>query len=121
MAPGEKEREEGPAKSARRKIHTATLVISLARGWQQWANENSTRQAQEPTGWLPGGTEDPPEDLKPVIHPTPHQKAQSAPTSALTTAVLGLMLGLSRHFKPSLGGSCMWMALWLILGGTGCS
>lgn len=81
MAPGEKEREEGPAKSARRKIHTATLVISLARGWQQWANENSTRQAQEPTGWLPGGTEDPPEDLKPVIHPTPHQKAQSAPDS----------------------------------------
>ncbi|XP_039709608.1 LOW QUALITY PROTEIN: actin-binding Rho-activating protein [Pteropus medius] len=80
MSPGEKERE-GPAKSALRKIHTATLVISLARGWQQWANENSTRQAQEPTGWMPGGTEDPPENLKPVIHPTPHQKAQRAPNS----------------------------------------
>lgn len=81
MAPGEKEREEGPAKSALRKIRTATLVISLARGWQQWANENSSRQAQEPTGWLPGGAEDPPENLKPVIHPRPHQQAQRAPNS----------------------------------------
>ncbi|XP_019606219.2 actin-binding Rho-activating protein [Rhinolophus sinicus] len=79
MAPGEKEREEGPAKSALRKIRTATLVINLARGWQQWANENSTKQAQEPSGWLPGGTQDPPQDPKPGIHPTPHQKAQSAP------------------------------------------
>lgn len=79
MAPGEKEREEGPAKSAHQKIRTATLVINLARGWQQWANENSTKQAQEPAGWLPGGTQDPPQDPKPGIHPTPHQKAQSAP------------------------------------------
>lgn len=81
MTTGEKGREEGPAKSALRKIHRATLVINLARGWQQWANENSTRQAQEPAGWLPGGTQDPPQDPKPVIHPTPHQKAQSAPRS----------------------------------------
>ncbi|XP_008146680.3 actin-binding Rho-activating protein [Eptesicus fuscus] len=81
MTPGEGGREEGPAKSALRKIHRATLVINLARGWQQWANENSTRQAQEPAGWLPGGTQDPAQDPKPVTHPTPHQKAQSAPTS----------------------------------------
>ncbi|KAF5915224.1 actin-binding Rho-activating protein [Diceros bicornis minor] len=81
MAPGEKGREEGPAKSALRKVRTATLVINLARGWQQWANENSTRQAQEPTGWLPGKTEDEPQAPRPVIHATPHQKAQSAPKS----------------------------------------
>ncbi|XP_044514189.1 actin-binding Rho-activating protein [Gracilinanus agilis] len=54
MAPDEKPREK-PAQRAIKKIRTATLVISLARGWQQWANENSTRQAQEPSGWLPGG------------------------------------------------------------------
>ncbi|KAM5137536.1 actin-binding Rho-activating protein [Callospermophilus lateralis] len=79
MAPGEKERAEGPAKSALRKVRTATLVINLARGWQQWANENSTRQAQEPAGWLPGGTRDPPQAPKPAIDPIPHQKAQGAP------------------------------------------
>lgn len=79
MAPGETERKEGPAKTALRKMHTAALVINLARGWQQWANENSTKQAQEPAGWLPGGTQDPPQGPQPAIHPTPHQKTQSAP------------------------------------------
>lgn len=78
MTPGEKGREEGPAKSALRKMHRATLVINLARGWQQWANENSTRQAQEPAGWLPGGSQDPPPDPTPVLPATPHQQAQSA-------------------------------------------
>ncbi|KAK2508823.1 hypothetical protein MC885_021417 [Smutsia gigantea] len=81
MAPGAKGREEEPAKSALRKVRTATLVITLARGWQQWANENSTRQAQEPMGWMPGGIQDPPQVPKPVIHPTAHQKSQSAPKS----------------------------------------
>lgn len=72
MAPGEREREAGPAKSALRKVRTATLVINLARGWQQWANENSTRQAQEPAGWLPGATQDLPHTSK---EPSPHQHA----------------------------------------------
>lgn len=76
MAPGEKERE-GPAKNAIRKIRTATLVINLARGWQQWANENNSKQAQEPAGWLPGSTQDVPQDPKPVTHPTPHQNTPS--------------------------------------------
>ncbi|XP_077023591.1 actin-binding Rho-activating protein [Tamandua tetradactyla] len=82
MAPGEKEREAGPGKGALRKLHRATLVISLARGWQQWANENTTKQAQEPAGWLPGGTQDPPEAPKPRMHPTPVQKDESAPKSS---------------------------------------
>lgn len=81
MAPGEKEREEAPAKRALRKVRTATLVISLARGWQQWANENSTRQAQEPTGWQPGETQDAPQAPKSVVNPTLHQEAQSTPKS----------------------------------------
>lgn len=81
MTPGEKGRAGGPAKSALRKMHTATLVITLARGWQQWASENSARQAQEPAGWLPGGTQDPPPAPKPGIHPVPHLTAPSAPES----------------------------------------
>lgn len=85
MAPGEKEREEGPAKRALRKVRTATLVINLARGWQQWANENSIRQAQEPSGWQPGTTQDTSQAPKPVIYPTPHQKAQSTPKSPSKT------------------------------------
>ncbi|XP_006892388.1 PREDICTED: actin-binding Rho-activating protein [Elephantulus edwardii] len=78
MAPGEKERVGGAARAALQKVRTATLVINLARGWQQWANENSTKQAQEPAGWLPGGTQDP----KPEVHPTPLQKDQRALKSA---------------------------------------
>ncbi|XP_049710260.1 actin-binding Rho-activating protein [Elephas maximus indicus] len=77
MAPGEKKGEEGPAKSPFRKVRTATLVLRLARGWQQWANENSIKQAQEPAGWQPGGTQDPPQVPKPVIYPTPLQKDHS--------------------------------------------
>lgn len=77
MAPGEREREAGPAKSALRKVRTATLVINLARGWQQWANENSTRQAQEPAGWLPGATHDSPHTPKEA---GPHQHAPKPPS-----------------------------------------
>ncbi|XP_027705685.1 actin-binding Rho-activating protein [Vombatus ursinus] len=57
MAPEEKPKEK-TAQRAIKKIRTASLVISLARGWQQWANENSTKQAQEPSGWLPGGAKE---------------------------------------------------------------
>uniref|UniRef100_A0A8C3WD70 Actin-binding Rho-activating protein n=1 Tax=Catagonus wagneri TaxID=51154 RepID=A0A8C3WD70_9CETA len=77
MAPGEKERREGSAKSALRKVRTATLVINLARGWQQWANENSTRQALEPPGWMPGGDRESAQPSGPVI--PPHQKVQGVP------------------------------------------
>ncbi|XP_062935459.1 actin-binding Rho-activating protein [Cynocephalus volans] len=88
MAPGEKGRADGSAErkgGALRKVRTAALVISLARGWQQWANANSTRQAQEPAGWQPGGTQDPLQPPKPIIHPTPHPKARGAPTSPSQT------------------------------------
>ncbi|XP_004607732.2 actin-binding Rho-activating protein [Sorex araneus] len=77
MASGGKEGHEGPAKNALRKVRTATLVINLARGWQQWANENNSRQAQEPSGWLPGGTQDEVPAPKPATHPAPQQTATS--------------------------------------------
>uniref|UniRef100_A0A8C6CXW7 Actin-binding Rho-activating protein n=1 Tax=Moschus moschiferus TaxID=68415 RepID=A0A8C6CXW7_MOSMO len=79
MAPGEKERGDGPAKSALRKVRTATLVITLARGWQQWANENSIRQAQEPAGWMPGGSQDPPDASGPATDAPNSWKSQRAP------------------------------------------
>ncbi|XP_023558080.1 actin-binding Rho-activating protein isoform X2 [Octodon degus] len=81
MAPGEKEQAEGPAKRALRKVRTATLVINLAQGWQQWASENSTRQAQEPPGWVPGGTQDEAAAPRPAVHPTALQDAQRATKS----------------------------------------
>lgn len=81
MAPGEREREEGPAKRALHKVHTATLVINLARGWQQWAAENSTRQAQEPPGWVPGGAEHTAPAPKPATHPAALQDAQGVTKS----------------------------------------
>ncbi|XP_040289407.1 actin-binding Rho-activating protein [Bufo bufo] len=53
-----------PAQRVVRKIKAATLVSSLTRGWQKWALENSTKQAQEPSGWAPGGDEDVSGNLK---------------------------------------------------------
>ncbi|XP_056378554.1 actin-binding Rho-activating protein [Hyla sarda] len=48
-----------PLQRVVKKIKTATLVSSLTRGWQQWASEHSTKQAQEPSGWTPGEENDP--------------------------------------------------------------
>ncbi|KGL80469.1 Actin-binding Rho-activating protein, partial [Tinamus guttatus] len=42
-----------PGKRAVHKIRTASLVVSLARGWQQWASDRNIKQAQEPSGWVP--------------------------------------------------------------------
>lgn len=42
-----------PVQRVIRKIKTITLVSSLTKGWQQWAAEHSTKQAQEPSGWVP--------------------------------------------------------------------
>ncbi|NXJ04691.1 ABRA protein, partial [Odontophorus gujanensis] len=42
-----------PVKRAVHKIRTASLVFSLARGWQQWASDRTIKQAQEPSGWVP--------------------------------------------------------------------
>ncbi|XP_004697492.1 actin-binding Rho-activating protein [Echinops telfairi] len=100
MAPGEKEREEMPAKSALRKVRTATLVINLARGWQQWANENSTKQAQEPAGWLPGATQHPHPAGKPVVHPPPFQKDQRAVSKCPSQQPEGQSPGRSPEGPP---------------------
>lgn len=51
--PPEEHQNARPAKRAIKKIRTASLVISLARGWQQWATDHSTKQAEEPSGWVP--------------------------------------------------------------------
>uniref|UniRef100_G1NIE6 Costars domain-containing protein n=2 Tax=Meleagris gallopavo TaxID=9103 RepID=G1NIE6_MELGA len=52
MAP-EKKPSTTPVKRAVHKIRTASLVFSLARGWQQWASDHNVKQAREPPGWVP--------------------------------------------------------------------
>ncbi|EHB02342.1 Actin-binding Rho-activating protein [Heterocephalus glaber] len=81
MAPGQKEREGGLGKRSLRKVRTAALVINLARGWQQWATENSTRQAQEPAGWVPGGTQDAAPAPQPAVPPAALQEARGTTKS----------------------------------------
>ncbi|KFP34253.1 Actin-binding Rho-activating protein [Colius striatus] len=51
MAPEEKP-STAPLKRAVHKIRMASMVFSLARGWQQWASDHHTKQAQEPSGWV---------------------------------------------------------------------
>ncbi|XP_032637743.1 actin-binding Rho-activating protein [Chelonoidis abingdonii] len=60
----EESQKATPAKKAVKKIRTASLVISLARGWQQWASDHNTKQAQEPPGWMPNVEEPPAEPRK---------------------------------------------------------
>uniref|UniRef100_A0A669P445 Actin-binding Rho-activating protein n=1 Tax=Phasianus colchicus TaxID=9054 RepID=A0A669P445_PHACC len=52
VAPEEKP-STTPVKRAVHKIRTASLVFSLARGWQQWASDHNVKQAKEPPGWVP--------------------------------------------------------------------
>ncbi|NXT81986.1 ABRA protein, partial [Zapornia atra] len=52
MAP-EEQPSATPAKRAVHEIRMASLVFSLARGWQQWASDHNIKQAQEPSGWVP--------------------------------------------------------------------
>ncbi|NXK16442.1 ABRA protein, partial [Arenaria interpres] len=53
MAPEEKLSTTPSTKRAVHKIRMASLVFSLARGWQQWASDHHVKQAQEPSGWVP--------------------------------------------------------------------
>lgn len=70
--PPEEHQNPTPAKRAIKKIRTASLVISLARGWQQWAREHHTKQAQEPTGWVPNEDKPPstPSNERPFPKPS---------------------------------------------------
>ncbi|KAL8181646.1 UNVERIFIED_CONTAM: hypothetical protein K2H54_029516 [Gekko kuhli] len=67
--PPEEHQTTGPAKRAIKKIRTASLVISLARGWQQWATDHYTKQAEEPTGWVPSEEKPPSIPSKERISP----------------------------------------------------
>ncbi|KAM4705308.1 actin-binding Rho-activating protein [Rhinophrynus dorsalis] len=82
---------KNPAGKAARKIRTASLVSSLAKGWQQWASEHSTKQAQEPTGWVPNTDSDIQENwkskievqLKPTIVPEKRKDDQHGSASSM--------------------------------------
>ncbi|XP_007900884.1 actin binding Rho activating protein b [Callorhinchus milii] len=45
-------RGEVPKRAVRR-LRSVALVGSLARSWQQWANDNTHRQSSGPVGWQP--------------------------------------------------------------------
>uniref|UniRef100_A0A6J0SRX1 Actin-binding Rho-activating protein n=1 Tax=Pogona vitticeps TaxID=103695 RepID=A0A6J0SRX1_9SAUR len=67
--PPEENQIATPAKRAIKKIRTASLVISLARVWQQWATDHNTKQAQEPSGWVPNEEKTPSIPSKEIIFP----------------------------------------------------
>lgn len=74
-----------PAQRAMRKIRTVSLVSSLTRGWQQWATENSKKQAEEPPGWVPNTEGEVTEkhkstlkvELKPAVVVTPRKDVET--------------------------------------------
>ncbi|ETE66548.1 Actin-binding Rho-activating protein, partial [Ophiophagus hannah] len=68
-----------PAKRAIKKIRMTSLVISLAKGWQQWATEHNTKQAQEPSGWVPNEDKSPydPREWTPPKHSPTFKTDQS--------------------------------------------
>ncbi|XP_033011633.1 actin-binding Rho-activating protein [Lacerta agilis] len=76
MSSEEQLKKNTPAQRAIRKIRTASLVISLARGWQQWASDHHTKQVQEPSGWVPS-EENPPRERVFPKPPTDFKKDQS--------------------------------------------
>lgn len=82
--PPEEHQNTTPAKRAIKKIRTASLVISLARGWQQWASDHHTKQAQEPSGWVPSEEKEPSIPSKERVLPkqslTPVKEDKDEPT-----------------------------------------
>lgn len=74
-----------PAQRAMRKIRNVSLVSSLTRGWQQWATENSKKQAEEPPGWVPNTEGEVTEkhkstlkvELKPAVVVTPRKDVET--------------------------------------------
>ncbi|XP_067904972.1 actin-binding Rho-activating protein [Heterodontus francisci] len=48
-------RSPRPVSKAIRKFRCVSVVSSLARNWQKWANEHSHKQKTQPQGWLPEG------------------------------------------------------------------
>ncbi|XP_049455318.1 actin-binding Rho-activating protein [Epinephelus fuscoguttatus] len=50
--------EPKPFKRAVRKIKCAAMVANLAKSWQGWANEHSTKQEAIPSGWMPSSVEE---------------------------------------------------------------
>ncbi|XP_064010017.1 actin-binding Rho-activating protein [Pogoniulus pusillus] len=63
-----------PLKRAVHKIRMASLVVSVAQGWQQWASDHHAKQAQEPSGWVPsaeGSSAEPAEERAVEKQPLP--------------------------------------------------
>lgn len=61
-----------------RKLRTISAVCSLTSSWQQWATENSKKQASEPSGWAPSSLGGPAEEPKKTWVPKKAPPAQSS-------------------------------------------
>nr|XP_033785655.1 actin-binding Rho-activating protein [Geotrypetes seraphini] len=85
--PSAESQKTTPAKRAIKKIRTACLVSSLARGWQQWATENTNKQAQEPSGWTPGSND---EEIPSTTPKKTERQAWKPKPSLVTVAKEGL-------------------------------
>lgn len=47
-----------------KKLRALSMVCSLASSWQQWAADNETKQASEPSGWTPSSLGGPTEERR---------------------------------------------------------
>ncbi|XP_070693186.1 actin-binding Rho-activating protein [Pempheris klunzingeri] len=121
--------QEPPAfKRAVRKIKCAAMVANLAKSWQGWANEHSTKQDTIPSGWMPASVEE--GDVKERTHvvkltvtprvvtaddsggtkiracsvtKTVQPKRSEVSSSELVSAIRGKMESGPRESKPFLG------------------
>ncbi|XP_074543764.1 actin binding Rho activating protein b [Halichoeres trimaculatus] len=73
-----------------KKLRTISMVCGLASSWQQWVNENETKQASEPSGWSPsslgGPTEVPRKKWVPKKPPSTQTKPTETPQNSVVTS-----------------------------------
>ncbi|NWU62931.1 ABRA protein, partial [Pterocles burchelli] len=93
-----------PGKRAVHKIRMASLVFSLARGWQQWASDHHVKQAQEPPGWVPpagDSSAQPGQDRPFEKWPTPSVKDQGNDDGKSPAKELGSIRDAEKNARES--------------------
>lgn len=63
-----------------KKLRAISMVCGLTSSWQQWVNDNETKQANEPSGWSPASLGGPTEEPKKTWVPKERPQAQAGPT-----------------------------------------
>ncbi|XP_069740523.1 actin-binding Rho-activating protein [Narcine bancroftii] len=80
-----------PVSKAMRRFRCISMVNSLARNWQKWANEHTHRQKTQPLGWQPGSSAE--EDAK-----------KSGPCATERQAVRAPQINVARSGEPKEAG-----------------